>query len=57
MNSAFAAARANMAQAPPRLSHTDTVRRLYRKSLKLMGSWVVDREIYCDEAEVSGNEE
>jgi len=52
MNSAFASVRANIVQKGPNLSHVDKVRRLYRHSLKLMGSWVVDRDIFCDEAEV-----
>ncbi|GMI51254.1 hypothetical protein ScalyP_jg5905 [Parmales sp. scaly parma] len=51
MNNAFQAVRANMRQQPVTLSHRVTVVRLYRHSLKLLGSWAVDRGIFCDEAD------
>ena len=37
-------------QAAPNLTHVQRVQRLYRKGLKLLGSWAVDRNVWLDEA-------
>eukprot|EP00501_MAST-03F_sp_TOSAG23-6_P000848 GSMAST32.ASY1.ANO1.880.1 assembled CDS len=51
MNRPFQIASAYYRQAPGRLTHQQTVTRLYRHSLKLMMSWAGDRELICDEAD------
>ncbi|CAN0167322.1 unnamed protein product [Phaeothamnion confervicola] len=50
MNAAFRGAAAQYQQVPPKLSHAQVVCRLYRHSLKLLDSWVIDRRIFNQEA-------
>ncbi|KAL7536632.1 hypothetical protein ACHAXR_010919 [Thalassiosira sp. AJA248-18] len=50
MNAAFREAANQARQKPVKLTHNQEVARLYRKSLKMLSSWVIDREIFLDEA-------
>merc|ERR1719264_2512026 len=50
MNQAFREAAAQARQKPVTLPHNQEVARLYRKSLKMLSSWVIDRGIFCDKA-------
>ena len=34
------------------LSHQQRVTRLYRRSLRELNSWVIDRELFCQESEL-----
>mmetsp|Transcript_16845 Transcript_16845/g.25294 ORF Transcript_16845/g.25294 Transcript_16845/m.25294 type:complete len:83 (-) Transcript_16845:88-336(-) len=51
MNEVFRSAANEFRQKIPQLSRKTEVSRLYRKSLKLLSSWVIDREIFLDEAD------
>eukprot|EP00956_Cyclotella_meneghiniana_P021208 scaffold38243_cov75-Cyclotella_meneghiniana.AAC.14 len=50
MNSALREAANQARQKPVNLTHNQEVARLYRKSLKMLSSWVIDREIFIEEA-------
>mmetsp|Transcript_31840 Transcript_31840/g.76040 ORF Transcript_31840/g.76040 Transcript_31840/m.76040 type:complete len:155 (+) Transcript_31840:97-561(+) len=50
MNTAFREAAAMARQKPVDLTHNQQVARLYRKALKTLCSWTIDREIFIDEA-------
>mmetsp|Transcript_7581 Transcript_7581/g.10879 ORF Transcript_7581/g.10879 Transcript_7581/m.10879 type:complete len:155 (-) Transcript_7581:400-864(-) len=51
MNNIFTAAANEARQKLPQLTHNQEVARLYRKSLKVLSSWCVDRLVFLDEAE------
>eukprot|EP01082_Thalassiosira_pseudonana_P007557 g7057.t1 g7057 contig23:1768661-1769738(+) len=51
MNAAFREAAAQARQKPVKLTHNQRcVARLYRKALKTLSSWIIDREIFLEEA-------
>ena len=50
MNEAWQEAVAGHHKAPEDLTHNQEVARLYRHSLKLMTSWVINRESVCEAA-------
>ena len=50
MNEAWQEATATHHKAPEDLTHNQEVARLYRHSLKLMTSWVIDRATVCEAA-------
>ena len=50
MNAAFKSATQWMRPASPALTHQQVVTRLYRKSLKVMMSWAINKEIINEEA-------
>eukprot|EP00581_Thalassiosira_minuscula_P007786 CAMPEP_0183703816 /NCGR_PEP_ID=MMETSP0737-20130205/1408_1 /TAXON_ID=385413 /ORGANISM="Thalassiosira miniscula, Strain CCMP1093" /LENGTH=154 /DNA_ID=CAMNT_0025930613 /DNA_START=39 /DNA_END=503 /DNA_ORIENTATION=+ len=50
MNSALSAAAAQARQKPVNLTHNQEVARLYRKALKTLASWTIDREIFLEKA-------
>jgi NADH dehydrogenase (ubiquinone) 1 beta subcomplex subunit 9 len=50
LNRAFLDAALSMRNAAPQLSHKQQVTRLYKKSLKLLDSWVIDRRLWNEEA-------
>eukprot|EP00985_Skeletonema_marinoi_P011321 scaffold5370_cov160-Skeletonema_marinoi.AAC.7 len=50
MNAVITAAANQARQKPVKLSHNQEVARLYRKSLKTLSSWVIDRDIFLEEA-------
>lgn len=50
MNSAFQEA-VSAASRNVQLTHKQQVTRLYRRALRTLDSWVIDREIFCDEAD------
>jgi len=51
MNEVFTAAANEFRQKIPALSRKHEVQRLYRKSLKVLGSWCIDRTVFLDEAD------
>ena len=51
MNEFIRSAANEARQKLPQLSANQEVARLYRKSLKLLSSWAIDREIFLDESE------
>lgn len=50
LNDVFQQAADQARQRMPDLTHNQQVARLYRKSLKLLSSWVIDRDIFNEEA-------
>uniref|UniRef100_A0A7S2EN98 NADH dehydrogenase [ubiquinone] 1 beta subcomplex subunit 9 n=1 Tax=Trieres chinensis TaxID=1514140 RepID=A0A7S2EN98_TRICV len=50
MNEAFRAAAQQVRQRPVQLTPNQEVCRLYRKALKTLGSWAIDREVFIEEA-------
>eukprot|EP00937_MAST-01D_sp_MAST-1D-sp2_P001345 g1345.t1 len=50
MDKAFQHAAQVFRQQAPNLTHTQAVQRLYRKGLKTLGSWAVDRQVFLEEA-------
>ncbi len=50
MNKTYREVVARMANPTEKLSHKQTVTRLYKQSLKTLDSWVVDRRIWNEEA-------
>lgn len=50
MNSSFRAAVAQYKQAAPVLTHAQRTCRLYRRALKTLNSWAVDRAVFLAEA-------
>uniref|UniRef100_A0A7S2KZH1 NADH dehydrogenase [ubiquinone] 1 beta subcomplex subunit 9 n=1 Tax=Leptocylindrus danicus TaxID=163516 RepID=A0A7S2KZH1_9STRA len=50
MNTAFIAAGSQYKQQLPQLTHNQQVAKLYRHSLKVLGSWAVDRTVFIEEA-------
>jgi NADH dehydrogenase (ubiquinone) 1 beta subcomplex subunit 9 len=52
MNDIFRAAANEFRQKGPALSRKNEVQRLYRKSLKILSSWAIDRHIFLDEADI-----
>ncbi|CAM9740616.1 unnamed protein product [Heterosigma akashiwo] len=50
MNTAFKAAASQYKQIPAAKSHSQQVARLYRKSLKLLNAWIIDRNLFNQEA-------
>lgn len=50
MNQGFKAAVANFVREPKALSHKQVVTRLYRKSLKVLSSWTIDRDLTYSES-------
>lgn len=50
MNSVFSSAASQFRQKQPQLTQNQEAARLYRKSLKALASWSIDRGIYLDEA-------
>eukprot|EP00979_Chaetoceros_neogracilis_P000490 scaffold111_cov201-Chaetoceros_neogracile.AAC.3 len=52
MNDVFRSAAGQFRQKIPQLTRRTEVSRLYRKSLKLLLSWAIDREIFLDEADI-----
>jgi len=51
MNQYFRAAADEARQKLPQLTQNQEVARLYRKGLKVLSSWAIDREIWLTEAE------
>mmetsp|Transcript_12643 Transcript_12643/g.18438 ORF Transcript_12643/g.18438 Transcript_12643/m.18438 type:complete len:155 (-) Transcript_12643:755-1219(-) len=51
MNEVFTSAANQFRQKLPQFSRKVEVSRLYRKSLKLLASWAIDRDIFIDEAD------
>ena len=51
MNHVFRSAAEQWAQKPPQLTQNQEVARLYRKSLKCLLSWVIDRDFFNEKAE------
>jgi hypothetical protein len=49
MNSTFTAVASAMRQKPV-LSHAQRVTRLYRSALRVLDSWIMDRDLWCEEA-------
>uniref|UniRef100_A0A7S2DAM5 NADH dehydrogenase [ubiquinone] 1 beta subcomplex subunit 9 n=1 Tax=Octactis speculum TaxID=3111310 RepID=A0A7S2DAM5_9STRA len=49
-NAAFVLAAKQYRQKAPDLTHAQVVCRLYRASLKTLGSWAVDRQVFLTEA-------
>ncbi|OQR96910.1 hypothetical protein THRCLA_21974 [Thraustotheca clavata] len=50
LNHAFLQAALSVRGATPSLSHKQQVTRLYKRSLKLLDSWVIDRRLWNEEA-------
>mmetsp|Transcript_5543 Transcript_5543/g.7649 ORF Transcript_5543/g.7649 Transcript_5543/m.7649 type:complete len:151 (-) Transcript_5543:147-599(-) len=50
MNSAFKAAALQYKKAGAVVTHSQQVCRIYRQSLKLLNSWIIDRELFNEEA-------
>jgi hypothetical protein len=50
MNKTFREVVGRFVGAPPQLSHKQTVQRLYKKSLKTLDSWIIDRRLWNEEA-------
>eukprot|EP00804_Cyclotella_cryptica_P008551 CCRYP_007538-RA/>CCRYP_007538-RA protein AED:0.23 eAED:0.23 QI:87/1/1/1/1/1/3/80/154 len=50
MNAAIREAANQARQKPVKLTHNQEVARLYRKALKTLSSWTIDREIFIEEA-------
>mmetsp|Transcript_5357 Transcript_5357/g.8932 ORF Transcript_5357/g.8932 Transcript_5357/m.8932 type:complete len:155 (-) Transcript_5357:246-710(-) len=50
MNQAFREAANQIRQKPVKLTHNQEVARLYRKSLKTLCSWVIDRDCFLERA-------
>ncbi|EQC38183.1 hypothetical protein SDRG_04612 [Saprolegnia diclina VS20] len=50
LNHAFLQAALSVRGAAPTLSHKQQVTRLYKRSLKLLDSWAIDRRLWNDEA-------
>ncbi|KAL7431252.1 hypothetical protein ACHAXH_007003 [Discostella pseudostelligera] len=50
MNAAFREAAAQARQKPVLLTQNQETARLYRKALKTLSSWVIDRNIFIEEA-------
>ncbi|KAG7347794.1 hypothetical protein IV203_016499 [Nitzschia inconspicua] len=50
LNDVFQQAANQARQKLPELTHNQQVARLYRKSLKVLSSWAIDRDIFNDEA-------
>mmetsp|Transcript_28931 Transcript_28931/g.64692 ORF Transcript_28931/g.64692 Transcript_28931/m.64692 type:complete len:154 (+) Transcript_28931:59-520(+) len=49
MNKSFRGAMQHYLQVQPELTHSQTVMRLYRASLRCLASWAVDREVFNEE--------